>query len=379
MAQRDWILCLPPAMLLLWVPGCWSLSGPHRVTGVVGGSLSVQCQYKKEFIDHTKYWCKSPCLLSWKMVETTESEREVRNDRVSIRDHPASLTFTVTLESLRMDDAGTYSCGINIPFSLDLTYEVEVSVFPGEPCTPTPPVPATGSPEEPRQKSDQRLGANSVCERERERVRELASLLNLERWAGASQGKGKLGEQCAKDREEGVLRANLHRGSSSNTSTNVNPTYHNQDLNNHNQDVSSVIHRPGHSECHLQLQVLLPLLAVLLLLLGGVSLLAWRMVQRQSKAGKNPEPPQNPSQAAEQSEPCYANVELQTWPPPAEPRQPRQAEAEDMVYSTVRPPSESLHYTTVVFDSPRQDSKADRTSSPGPQKQEPVYSLVKKT
>ncbi|XP_010949125.2 CMRF35-like molecule 8 isoform X1 [Camelus bactrianus] len=311
MVQRDWILCLPPAMLLLWVPGCWSLSGPHRVTGVVGGSLSVQCRYKKEFIDHTKYWCKSPCLLSWKMVETTESEREVRNDRVSIRDHPASLTFTVTLESLRMDDAGTYYCGIDKSLSFDLTSEVEVSVFPAA-ATPapmsTPPTTTKTS------TTTTRMSALSFT----------APATVSATYSASSQ-----------EESQPVLDQRL--------------------------------------------QVLLPLLAVLLLLLGGVSLLAWRMVQRQSKAGKNPEPPQNPSQAAEQSEPCYANVELQTWPPPAEPRQPRQAEAEDMVYSTVRLPSESLHYTTVVFDSPRQDSKADRTSSPGPQKQEPVYSLVKKT
>ncbi|XP_032312800.1 CMRF35-like molecule 6 isoform X1 [Camelus ferus] len=144
MTPRDGALWLPSALLLLHVPGCWSLSGPHRVTGVVGGSLSVQCRYKKEFIDHIKFWCKSPCLLSWRMVETTESEREVRNDRVSIRDHPASLTFTVTLENLRMDDAGTYCCGIDKSLSFDLTSEVEVSVFPAaKRSTSTPDSPTT--------------------------------------------------------------------------------------------------------------------------------------------------------------------------------------------------------------------------------------------
>ena len=73
----------------LCFPGCLSLSGPRRVTGIVGRSLSVECQYQEEFINNTKYWCKPPCVLSWRMVETTESEREVRRGRVSIRDHPA--------------------------------------------------------------------------------------------------------------------------------------------------------------------------------------------------------------------------------------------------------------------------------------------------
>ncbi|XP_010854413.1 PREDICTED: CMRF35-like molecule [Bison bison bison] len=122
---------LPSSLLLLQLPGCLSLSGPRRVTGIVGGSLRVECQYREEFINNTKYWCKHPCVLLRKTVETTESEREVRRGRMSIRDHPASLTFTVTLESLREEDAGPYRCGIDVPFTLDRMFEVEVSVTRG--------------------------------------------------------------------------------------------------------------------------------------------------------------------------------------------------------------------------------------------------------
>ncbi|KAM9748150.1 CMRF35-like molecule 6 isoform 1-T1 [Dama dama] len=127
-ARAGW---LPSALLLLQVPGCLSLSGPSRVTGIVGGSLSVECRYREEFINNSKYWCKFPCVLLWKIMETRESEREVRRGRVSIRDHPASLTFTVTLESLREEDAGTYVCGIDVRFSINPTFQVEVSVIPG--------------------------------------------------------------------------------------------------------------------------------------------------------------------------------------------------------------------------------------------------------
>ena len=84
------------------------------MTGIVGGSMSVECQYQEAFVDDIKYWCKHPCVSPWKIVETRESEREVRRGRVSIRDRPASLTFTVTLESLREEDAGTYGCGIGV-------------------------------------------------------------------------------------------------------------------------------------------------------------------------------------------------------------------------------------------------------------------------
>ncbi|XP_023603589.1 CMRF35-like molecule 6, partial [Myotis lucifugus] len=135
MTSRSGAMWLPSALLLLQVPGCLSLRGPRRVTGTVGGSLSVQCRYKKEFTDHNKYWCKDPCLppLRMKIVETTESEREVRRGRVSIRDDPANLTFTLTLESLTEGDEGKYMCGIDTPWrerQIDLIFPVEVSVSP---------------------------------------------------------------------------------------------------------------------------------------------------------------------------------------------------------------------------------------------------------
>ncbi|XP_032175891.1 protein CD300H-like isoform X3 [Mustela erminea] len=133
---RPW---LPAALLLLQVPGCWSLRGPTSVTGTVGGSVSVQCQYEEEFRENDKYWCKSPCV--WKMVRTKGTDREVRKDRVSIRDHPANLTFTVTMESLTEDDAGTYRCGIDssgLPgYLLDRTFQVVLSVTPASTATPS--------------------------------------------------------------------------------------------------------------------------------------------------------------------------------------------------------------------------------------------------
>uniref|UniRef100_A0A8C4MKM9 Ig-like domain-containing protein n=2 Tax=Equus asinus TaxID=9793 RepID=A0A8C4MKM9_EQUAS len=138
-------------------PGSLSLSGPRTVTGTIGGSLSVQCRYDEEYREHKKYWCRNSKWPPWrkKIVETTESEREVSRGRVSIRDHPANLTFTVTLESLTEADTGTYCCGIDTRWSEgvlhDSTFQVEVSVLPAAPTpkiftsTPGPPttLPAT--------------------------------------------------------------------------------------------------------------------------------------------------------------------------------------------------------------------------------------------
>ncbi|XP_014644706.1 PREDICTED: LOW QUALITY PROTEIN: CMRF35-like molecule 6 [Ceratotherium simum simum] len=127
---------LPSALLLLLVPGSLSLRGPSTVTGTVGGSLSLQCRYEKEYTENKKYWCKSSRSLLWreKIVETTESEREERSGHVSIRDHPANLTFTVTLERVTEDDEGTYWCGIDASWLQgvlrDPVFQVVVSVFP---------------------------------------------------------------------------------------------------------------------------------------------------------------------------------------------------------------------------------------------------------
>ncbi|KAM5216679.1 CMRF35-like molecule 6 isoform 2-T2 [Hipposideros larvatus] len=140
---------LPSVLLLLQVPGSWSLSGPHTVTGTVGGSLSVQCQYEEEFTGHVKYWCEYPCslLMMKNIVKTTESEREVRRGHVSIRDDPANLTFTVTLDSLTEEDDGTYVCGIE-KWGPDPIFQVKVSVFPVSTETPNPKI-FTSSPHPP--------------------------------------------------------------------------------------------------------------------------------------------------------------------------------------------------------------------------------------
>ncbi|CAO2646011.1 CMRF-35-like molecule 4 [Lemmus lemmus] len=136
---------LPSALLLLQVPGCVPLSGPHTVTGAVGESLSVLCLYEEKYKSNNKHWCRVtfPFPLRCKDIVKTRGSEEARNGRVSIRDHPANLTFTVTMEKLTWEDAGTYKCGVDIPlinrslwkidrsFGIDDFFKVVVSVVPG--------------------------------------------------------------------------------------------------------------------------------------------------------------------------------------------------------------------------------------------------------
>ncbi|XP_004693430.1 PREDICTED: CMRF35-like molecule 6 [Condylura cristata] len=132
MARRDGVTGQLLALLLLQIPGCWCLDGPRVVTGSVGGSLRVQCRYQDKYKDQVKYWCKvSGWVQCEKIVKASRSQRAGRSGRVSIRDYPANLTFTVTLERLTEADAGTYKCGIDVSFSSDPVRQVEVSVSPG--------------------------------------------------------------------------------------------------------------------------------------------------------------------------------------------------------------------------------------------------------
>nr|XP_014975754.2 CMRF35-like molecule 8 isoform X1 [Macaca mulatta] len=132
---------LPWALLLLWVPGCFALRGPSTVDGPVGGSLSVQCWYEEEHKTLNKYWCRPPRVLRCAKIVETEGPAGKMNGRVSIMDCPQNLSFTVTLENLTEEDAGTYWCGVDTPWLQDLHdpyVQVEVSVFPASTSmTPT--------------------------------------------------------------------------------------------------------------------------------------------------------------------------------------------------------------------------------------------------
>ncbi|XP_016044125.1 CMRF35-like molecule 8 [Erinaceus europaeus] len=310
MAQGDRGLWLPSALLLLGLPGCVSLSGPNSVKGIMGRSLSVQCRYEEKYRNHLKYWCRSPCLTEQAViVKTRASEREVRSGHVSIRDEPAALTFTVTWENLTEEDAGKYCCGIDRPLTLTeswLDLTVKVTVS-------VFPAPTGQSP-------------TSVTAAKTSTPSTTINVVSPDTWP---------------------------------------QTFHTPATESTTHSASIL----EEAQSRIGFQVLLPLLAFLLLLLGASSLLAWRMVRRQAKAGRNSVPLQNSSQ----SEPCYANLELQTRPLQGQPMHPR---PEEVVYSTVAAPKEDVHYTTVVFAA--QDSKSDENPFQRPVDEQPVYSLVKK-
>ncbi|XP_078530761.1 CMRF35-like molecule 8 [Lissotriton helveticus] len=110
--------------------GGQALTGPGEVTGTLGGSVSVECSYEAEYGDYSKYWCRGTTrLVCDKLVKTSISEREVTEGRVTIRDSPQTRSFTVVMERLRPEDAGSYWCGIDRTASLDHMVPVSVVVL----------------------------------------------------------------------------------------------------------------------------------------------------------------------------------------------------------------------------------------------------------
>nr|XP_034363866.1 CMRF35-like molecule 1 isoform X3 [Arvicanthis niloticus] len=120
---------------LFWISGCCSaqhsVTGPKKVSGQEQGSLTVQCRYASGWKNYNKYWCQGPDRQCKVLVETNGSERLANKNRVSIRDDQTAFIFTVTMEDLRMSDAGIYWCGIT-KTGYDPMFEVSVNIGPGK-------------------------------------------------------------------------------------------------------------------------------------------------------------------------------------------------------------------------------------------------------
>uniref|UniRef100_A0A8C8TKG7 Ig-like domain-containing protein n=1 Tax=Peromyscus maniculatus bairdii TaxID=230844 RepID=A0A8C8TKG7_PERMB len=122
--------------LLLFLPGFSTaqdpITGPDTVSGQEQGSLTVLCPYDSSWKDYKKYWCQgadwSTCEI---LIHTDTSEQLVKKKRVSTRDDQTDFIVTVTMEDLRISDAGIYWCAIERT-GRDPHFEVNVNIDPGK-------------------------------------------------------------------------------------------------------------------------------------------------------------------------------------------------------------------------------------------------------
>lgn len=114
--------------------GGQAVTGPSQVTVEQGSSLAVSCSYEPRYKLRSKYWCrkKSAWLCFTYIIQTDGSEVTVTQDRVSIRDNHTANSFTVTLSSVTMADAGQYLCGVKRKLGIKGTHSTQVMVSAGK-------------------------------------------------------------------------------------------------------------------------------------------------------------------------------------------------------------------------------------------------------
>lgn len=121
---------LPPALLLLSLPGCFFIQGPGSVRGPEKGSLTVHCRYNPGWEAYVKWWCRGTKWDSCDtLIRTTKSEQKVTQNRVSLTDNQRERLITVTMKELRRDDQDTYWCGIQRS-GTDLGAPIKVIIDP---------------------------------------------------------------------------------------------------------------------------------------------------------------------------------------------------------------------------------------------------------
>ncbi|XP_078098045.1 uncharacterized protein LOC144511684 [Mustelus asterias] len=120
-----WILIL----VIFSLPVSGALWAEKKVTGIVGRSITINCNYKGKYKQNVKYWCQGWTEQCSYLVRTDDPDG--RRGRMSITDNKAQGIFAVTMEDLRSGDAGWYRCGIDIP-DLDpkVTVELQISYEP---------------------------------------------------------------------------------------------------------------------------------------------------------------------------------------------------------------------------------------------------------
>lgn len=94
-------------------PGSNVPQGKSTVTGVKGGSVTIECHYDPAKNYSLKYLCKWRKNGCSRIIENTGFVFDTYEGRVAMFDNPQNGTFSVVLNQLRDNDKGYYWCMTN--------------------------------------------------------------------------------------------------------------------------------------------------------------------------------------------------------------------------------------------------------------------------
>ncbi|XP_008690150.2 CMRF35-like molecule 5 isoform X1 [Ursus maritimus] len=106
-------LLLPPVLLVLLASGSWEQKS-ELLHQLEGGSVSVKCPYQaQQGSNPVKVWCRQVPERSCDLLVTSPRlPGLLQKPRNSIQDNVSRGYFLVTMTELRVEDSGSYSCGI---------------------------------------------------------------------------------------------------------------------------------------------------------------------------------------------------------------------------------------------------------------------------
>ncbi|XP_078054052.1 CMRF35-like molecule 8 [Mustelus asterias] len=101
-------------LLFMFISGSCKLRGPMVIYGTLAGRVTVHLEYDQEDEAFTKSWCKVRDGMCIDFVDTNGYVNELYLGRVSITEDRSSRIISLTLQQLKKEDAGQYSCGIRL-------------------------------------------------------------------------------------------------------------------------------------------------------------------------------------------------------------------------------------------------------------------------
>ncbi|XP_038675542.1 CMRF35-like molecule 1 [Scyliorhinus canicula] len=118
-------------LILMPVSNLCQLTGPKKVSGELGRSITVNCQYDRKYEDNVKLWCKGSYYIGSSVVVSTEHPEK---GKVTLTDNKTQGIFSVTMDKLIKSDGGRYWCVIETRlFKYNKMVSVDIELSEGQP------------------------------------------------------------------------------------------------------------------------------------------------------------------------------------------------------------------------------------------------------